>query len=38
LVAMKQRWTSTGPFGQTVLPLDGALRFVTSKNIFWGGG
>jgi len=24
----KERWTSAGPFGRTVLPLDDALRFI----------
>ena len=31
----KERWTSAGPFGRTVLPLDEALRFIASEDIFW---
>jgi hypothetical protein len=31
----KERWTSAGPFGRTVLPLDDALRFIASEDIFW---
>jgi hypothetical protein len=31
----KDRWTSAGPFGPTVLPLDEALRFIASEDIFW---
>jgi len=31
----KNRWTSTGPFGQTVLPIDDALRFIAYEDIFW---
>ncbi len=30
-----ERWTSAGPFGRTVLPLDDALRFIASEDIFW---
>jgi hypothetical protein len=33
----KERWTSAGPFGRTVLPLDDALRFIASEDIFWAG-
>jgi len=31
----KERWTRAGPFGRTVLPLDDALRFIASEDIFW---
>ncbi len=31
----KERWTSGGPLGRTVLPLDDALRFIASEDIFW---
>jgi hypothetical protein len=31
----KERWTSAGPLGRTVLPLDDALRFIASEDIFW---
>ena len=31
----KERWTSAGPFGRTVLPLDDALRFIAAEDIFW---
>ena len=31
----KERWTNAGPFGRTVLPLDHALRFIASEDIFW---
>ncbi len=31
----KDGWTSTGPFGRTVLPLDQALRFIAAEDIFW---
>ena len=30
----KERWTTAGPFGRTVLPLDHALRFIGSGTIF----
>jgi hypothetical protein len=30
----KERWTSAGPFGRTILPIDEALRFITSEDIF----
>jgi hypothetical protein len=29
------RWSSTGPFGRTILPLDQALRFIIAESIFW---
>jgi hypothetical protein len=29
------RWSSTGPFGRTILPLDQALRFIAAEPIFW---
>ena len=31
----KERWTKAGPFGRTVLPLDQALEFIASEDIFW---
>jgi len=31
----KERWTNAGPFGRTVLPLDRALEFIASEDIFW---
>jgi hypothetical protein len=31
----KERWTKAGPFGRTVLPLDQALKFIASEDIFW---
>jgi hypothetical protein len=31
----KERWTNAGPFGRTVLPLENALQFITSEDIFW---
>jgi hypothetical protein len=31
----KERWTSAGPFGRTILPLDDALQFIASEDIFW---
>lgn len=31
----KDRWTSTGPFGRTVLSIDDALRFIANEDIFW---
>jgi hypothetical protein len=34
----KERWTSARPFGRTVLPLDEALRFIASEDIFWAAG
>jgi hypothetical protein len=29
------RWSPTGPFGRTILPLDQALRFIAAEAIFW---
>ena len=29
------RWSPTGPFGRTILPLDQALRFLATEAIFW---
>ncbi|MFL5284171.1 MAG: hypothetical protein ACJ8AW_25070 [Rhodopila sp.] len=29
------RWSPTGPFGHTILPLDQALRFIATETIFW---
>ena len=34
----KERWTSAGPFGRTILPIDDALRFIASEDIFWAAG
>ena len=34
----KERWTSAGPFGRTILPIDEALRFIASEDIFWAAG
>ena len=34
----KQRWTSAGPFGRTIMPIDDALRFIASEDIFWAAG
>jgi hypothetical protein len=31
----KERWTNAGPFGRTVLPLNQALKFIASEDIFW---
>jgi hypothetical protein len=31
----KERWTNAGPFGRTILPLDDALTFIASEDIFW---
>jgi hypothetical protein len=31
----KEKWANAGPFGRTVLPLDDALRFIASEDIFW---
>jgi hypothetical protein len=31
----KNRWTSTGPFGRTVLSIEDALRFIAYEDIFW---
>jgi hypothetical protein len=31
----KERWTKVGTFGRTVLPLDQALKFIASEDIFW---
>jgi hypothetical protein len=31
----KERWTTAGPFGRTVLPLDQALKFIAAEDIFW---
>ncbi len=28
----KERWTSTGPFGRTVLPIDDALQFIAHED------
>jgi hypothetical protein len=34
----KERWTSAGPFRRTFLPIDEALRFIASEDIFWAAG
>jgi hypothetical protein len=34
----KERWANAGPFGRTVLPLEDALQFVASEDIFWAVG
>ena len=31
----KERWTSTGPFGRTILSLGDALQFIAQEDIFW---
>jgi hypothetical protein len=31
----QERWTKTGPFVRTILPLDQALKFIASEDIFW---
>jgi hypothetical protein len=31
----KNRWTSTGPFGRTVLSIEDALGFIAYEDIFW---
>ncbi len=31
----KECWSPTGPFGRTVLPLEDALRFIATEDIFW---
>jgi len=31
----KEGWSPTGPFGRTVPPLENALRFIASEDIFW---
>lgn len=30
-----ESWKRTGPFGRTILPLDQALKFIASEDIFW---
>jgi hypothetical protein len=30
-----ERWSPTGAFGRTILPLDQALRFIAAEAIFW---
>jgi hypothetical protein len=27
-----------GPFGRTILPIDDALRFIDTEDIFWAAG
>ena len=31
----KRRWTSTGPFGRTILSIPPPLRFIAHEDIFW---
>ncbi len=31
----KERWSSTGPFGSTILVLDDALACIAAEDIFW---
>jgi hypothetical protein len=31
----KERWSSTGPFGRTILPINEALQFIAHEDIFW---
>lgn len=31
----RETWAKAGPFGRTVLPLDQALSFIASEDIFW---
>ena len=33
----KERWSSTGPFGTTILALDDALTCIAAEDIFWVG-
>lgn len=33
----KERWSSTGPFGSTILALDDALTCIAAQDIFWVG-
>jgi len=33
----KERWRPLGPFGQTIVPLDEALRIIAGEPIFWVG-
>jgi hypothetical protein len=30
----KERWTSAGPFGRTILPINDALSFIASEDIW----
>ena len=30
-----ETWKTAGPFGRTILPLDEALQFIASEDIFW---
>ena len=34
----KNRWTSTGTFGRTVMPVDDALRFIAARIFFGSSG
>ena len=34
----KERGTSAGPFGRTILPIDEALRFIASEDILRAAG
>lgn len=31
----KERWSSTGPFGSTILALNDALACIAAEDIFW---
>lgn len=31
----KERWTPAGPFGRAALPIDKALQFIATEDIFW---
>ena len=31
----KERWSSMGPFGRTILSIDDALQFIAHEDIFW---
>lgn len=33
----KERWSSTGPFGTTILALDDALTCIAAEDTFWVG-
>lgn len=31
----KERWTPAGPLGRVALPIDKALHFIATEDIFW---
>jgi len=31
----KQAWAPFGPFGKTVVPIEGALQIIAANSIFW---